>query len=236
MNGRPSANYAKVDQDPSKLWEKSRRQRRTPTWPGQHLHCQSHLSLHSLLSRTSAGAIPLRPKGQSPSPCWVPSWRCLVTRSPTISPRRFHQSSPAGQWLLRTACHQSRLQQLRRARQPRGDGAHAPTCASKPDDSPGPDGSRRAAWTVPPRTAKTKKCSSSTPPLNGTRRRHAHGDFAGEEYAQAPVRDWAAKGHAVAGHQGRGGAQLRAHPPATWWAWACCRFHPVQGGRFLGVA
>ena len=48
--------------------------------------------------------------------------------------------------------------------------------------------------------------------------------FAGEEYGTGSSRDWAAKGTQLLGVQGRGRAQLRAHPPlATSSAWACCR-------------
>jgi hypothetical protein len=37
--------------------------------------------------------------------------------------------------------------------------------------------------------------------------------FGGEEYGTGSSRDWAAKGTLLLGVQGRGGAQLRAHPP-----------------------
>ena len=43
-----------------------------------------------------------------------------------------------------------------------------------------------------------KRCSSLTPPCT-TWRRHAHGDFAGEEYGTGSSRDWAAKGTQLLG-------------------------------------
>ena len=48
--------------------------------------------------------------------------------------------------------------------------------------------------------------------------------FGGEEYGTGSIARLGGQGHAAARRQGRGRAQLRAHPPlATWSAWACCR-------------
>ncbi|MCK7474159.1 MAG: hypothetical protein MZV49_12895 [Rhodopseudomonas palustris] len=83
------------------------------------------------------------------------------------------------------------------------------------------------------------RCRSTTPPCatsaSGRRRSWS---LAGKEYGTGSSRDWAAKGPALLGVQGRHRRELRAHPPlATSSAWACCRScsSAGEGAESLGL-
>jgi hypothetical protein len=92
----------------------------------------------------------------------------------------------------------------------------------KPDAAAEPDGSARKAasrcqarwrWTAIYDAAMTYMAAG-----------HAHADLRRRGVRHRLQPRLGRQGHAAAGHQGRGGAQLRAHPPQpTWSAWACCR-------------